>query len=189
MADSGKDKIIAGVLIAVIVIAIGVFAYYNLPKNGKEENGTPILTVSYGNENYTYTLSQLEKIDDFSGRGGYKTSHDSIKGVGDYTGVRMTKLLDEIGVTGDYKIQAVASDNYSVNYTIDEINGNVTIYDATGNETGTGGVTMILAYAENGNYNFDGGPLRIVYVDGQGDITSSKLWEKQVAEIKVIGEE
>lgn len=186
MAESGKDKIIAGVLIAVIIVAAGVFAYYNLPKNENKENGVPILTVSYGNETYTYTLSQLEKIDDFSGKGSYKTSHGFIREAKGYTGVRMTELMDEIGAACNHGIEVIADDGYSVNYTCDEINGNVTVYDSYGNETGNGGVTMILAYSEDGDYNFDDGPLRIAYVNGQGTITSSKLWVKHVVEIKVI---
>jgi len=182
MAKGGKDKIVAGVLIAAIIIAIGVFAYYNLPE---KENESPILTISYGNENYTYTLLQLEKIDAFSGKGGYKTSHGFIRHPENYTGVKMTELLDEIGTAGNHGIEVIAKDGYSVNYTYDEINGNVTVYDSSGNETGTGGVTMVLAYSENGNYNFDDGPLRIAYVSEQGAITSSKLWAKWVVEIKV----
>lgn len=182
MAESGKDKIVAGVLIAVIIIAIGVFAYYNLPEKEKENS---ILTVSYGNENYTYTLSQLKKIDDFSGKGSYKTSYGIIKDMQNYTGVRMTKLLENIGTAGDHEIEVISKDGYSMNYTFDEINGNVTVYDSSGNETGTGGVTMILAYSENGNYDFEDGPVRVAYVNEQGAITSSKLWAKWVVEIKV----
>jgi len=184
MAGNKTDKIIAGIFVAVIIIAVGVFAYYNLHNPSEKEN--VLLTVSYGNDYYNYTLSDLKKIDSFSGNGGYKTSHGSIKGLASYTGVRMTKLLNEISNLPDsYIIQVIAKDNYSVNYTIDEIHGNVTVYDSNGNETGTGGVTMILAYAENGRYDFDDGPLRIAYVDN-GAITSSKLWAKWVVEIKVI---
>ena len=187
MAENKTDKIIIGIFVAVIIIAVGVFAYYNMynPSSPSEKENV-LLTLSYENEYHNYTLSDLKKIDSFSGNGGYKTSHGYVKGPESYTGVRMTKLLNEIGNLPDsYIIQVIAKDNYSVNYTIDEINGNVTVYDSNGNETGRGGVTMILAYAENGKYDFDDGPLRIAYVD-DGSITSSKLWAKWVVEIKVI---
>jgi len=164
MAEKRTDKLIIGIFIAVVLIAIGVFAYYNLYSPSEtSKGGDVLLTISYGNEQYNYTLSDLEKIDEYSGNGGYKTSHGSIRGLASYTGVRMTKLLDEIGNLPDnYKVEVIASDNYSVNYTIDEIEGNVAVYDNSGNETGIGGVTMILAYAENGNYDFNDGPLRII---------------------------
>ncbi len=186
MVKGSMDKIVAGILIAVIVIAIGVFAYYSLSKNEKE---SAILIVSYENEKYSYSISDLKNLDDFSGSGGYITSHGFIRGPENYTGVRITELLGKIDATGDYKLEVIAKDNYSVNYTIDEIEGNVTVYDISRNETVTGGVTMILAYVENGNYNFDDGPLRIAYVNDQGAITSSKLWAKWVVELKIIDDE
>ncbi len=184
------DKIVGGIFVVAILVAVGVFAYYNLYSNhsgnsGKETGGEVLLTVYYGDERYNYTLSDLKKIDEFTGTGGYKTSHGDIKGVKSYTGVRMIKFLDGFNLPGEYEIQVIASDNYSVNYTMDEILGNVTTYDTSGNESGAGGVTMLLAYAEDGEYNFDDGPLRIAYVD-DGKITSSRLWVKQVVEIKII---
>jgi len=79
MAENKTDKIIIGIFVAVIIIAVGVFAYYNMynPSSPSEKENV-LLTLSYGNEYHNYTLSDLKKIDSFSGNGGYFDSNNDL---------------------------------------------------------------------------------------------------------------
>lgn len=58
------------------------------------------------------------------------------------------------------------------------------VYDTGGNKQGIGGVTMILAYEEEGIKNFYGGPLRIAFVDDEEQLTDSALWSKYIIKIE-----
>ena len=70
---------------------------------------------------------------------------------------------------------------------MDNIDGNVDIYDEKGNILPNETAVMILAYKENGEYFSDNetGPLRVAFVDNNY-ITSSSLWSKRVVSIEVI---
>ena len=98
----------------------------------------------------------------------------------------MEILLENIGVSDitSVNVTITASDGYNKTFSYDEIVGNIDIYDTYGNAT-EGNVTMILAYAENGKYDFEDGPLRIAYID-DGLITPSSLWIREVVSIKIL---
>jgi hypothetical protein len=82
-------------------------------------------------------------------------------------------------------VTAIASDGYIMNYTYNETQGKVMVYDSEGKEIGVGGVSMVLATKENGQIGYDGS-LRIVFINQDEPITFSALWAKYVVELKFI---
>jgi hypothetical protein len=112
-----------------------------------------------------------------------------INGPYEYTGVNMTLLLDQFtSLPQNYSIVVKSSDNKTTEYNYSQIHGDVAIYnESSGNISGTGGVTMFLAYKEAGEYITDPtvGPLRIVFVDDEL-VTASTRWTKMVISIEIV---
>ena len=192
------NKIITAVLAVALLLAMAVIIYVYLPRS--QENQTPepsnntILTVTYGDYTRNYTLQDLEVLPSFTGSGGFiKTKIlPSVNTTGPftYTGVNVSYLVDQIpNLPSHHSIRVTSTDNYRMNYTWSQIQGNVSIYNETGNITGSSGMTMLLAYKEQGNLISDTsvGPLRIAFVD-DGGFTPSGLWAKLVRTITVITE-
>ena len=176
-------------IIIIIIATIGCV-------ENNEEKGK-ILTVNFGDYTTDYSLEDLESIDSYIGTGRYiktKLLPDSvvISESVSYTGVRINKILDEIpNLPSSFNISVVSSDDWEVTYTMDDIDGNVDIYDEEGNVLSNESAAMILAYKENGEYyseiDPDGqtGPLRIAFVENDV-ITSSNLWSKMVVSIEIL---
>lgn len=188
-----SNKLLALALAVVIIIAVVVLIYVNLPQQEKVPSSPltseVLFNFIYGEQQTNYTLEDLQTMDTYTGFGGYKTRYPSIKGPYEYTGVNVTTLSGEFNnLPTNYTLRVTASDGWVTNYTIDEIQGDVTIYNASGNKTGVGGVTMLLAFAEAGDYNFSDGPLRIAYVNDDEPYTDSFLWSKYVVTIEIMAE-
>jgi len=189
-----KNKIITVGLVIVICFAIAVLVYINLPEQEKEEQETELkgyVNVIYDEQSYNFTLNDLIKMDLVEGAGSYIKlgwlPEIVIDGPFNYSGVDITTLLGNIEDLPDqYNITVTASDGRESTYSYEEIMGNVDIYNNAGNITGSGGVKMILAYKNDGEYINDPeeGPLRIAFVD-DGSITSSRLWTKLVVSIEI----
>jgi hypothetical protein len=190
------------ILAVVIIIAVGVIIYTNLPEETNNENDDlketpdiPILIVLYDGEEKEYTLQQLTELDTMSGYGGYRTSYPSIKGQGTYTGVLVTSLVEDIaGPINNYSIKVVANEegeieNQTYNYTT--INGNVDIYNASNASEiiDIGGVNMILCYQVDGkplNSSKDSN-IKIAFINpSEEKITPAFLWWKFVESIEII---
>lgn len=114
----------------------------------------PSLTVSIGENKYSYTVSQLEAID------RVEAIRDEIS----YVGVPLVKLLENAGIdTASLSmVQAVASDGFTVEYEseifLDENN--------------------IVAYAQvDGTLAEDELPFRMVIPDGTGKVNLRMLIE------------
>ena len=209
--DNESMKLLTIVLAAVIILATVVIIYVNLP--GKEtdddqtddtEDGTeeleeedeeesePIFSLIYGDTELEYTLEEIENMDLYTGSGAMiKTGwfpEIVISGPNDYTGIEITYLLNQIeNKPENYTINVISSDDRETEYNQSYIQGNVDIYNDTGDIIATSGVTMILAFKENGEYlnKTDAGNLRIAFVDDE-KITSSSLWAKYVTSIEII---
>ncbi|HHH79796.1 MAG TPA: hypothetical protein ENL13_02710 [Thermoplasmatales archaeon] len=126
-------------------------------------------------------------MDSFTGSGRYIKKSGTIVGPNNYTGVRISMLLKDVpNLPENFTIEAIASDGYTVNYTYDEVKGYVAVYNESGNETGIGNLTMIIAYKENGVLlnESTGGPLRIAFVD-EGAISSSRLWIRSLVSLSI----
>ena len=125
-------------------------------------------------------------MDSTSGYGGYKKKSGAVVGPDLYRGVDIFTLLSYFDLPDNFTLCVVGSDGYQLNYTWDEINGRIPIYNETGAEIGSGNVTMIVAYEKNNeSLGEDEGPLRIAFVSEEGYITSSKLWARSVSSLEI----
>jgi len=194
------NKIMAAVLVIALIVALGVFIFVNLPKQttppeGTTQQGTTILTITVNGHQTNYTLAQLESLESFTAKGGYRTNLPAIKGQGNYTGVRIQTFISTLsGVPNNYSIMVFSSDGSNRTFNHSTILGNVDTYDpenaSDARPIGYGGLTMVLAYKYEGEYLNESkdGKLKIVFLDDQGSITSSGLWWKYVVAIQVISE-
>jgi hypothetical protein len=195
MTQNKKSNLIISIaLIIVIIIAIGVLVYINLPqeKNKQVIKQKGYVNIFFGEDEYNYTMQKIQEFDSISGSGSFIKlgwlPEIKIDGPFNYTGIEIPKLLQNIENLPDrYDIKITASDGRISNYTYNETLGIVDIYNETGNTTEYGNVSMVLAYMKDDDYiiDTDEGPLRIAFIDG-GAITSSSLWTKMVVSIEIV---
>ncbi len=203
-----NNKIITAILAIFIIIAAVIILYVNLPEetstndNDNQENQTEdtiYLTVSYGDEETTYTLDELESLDIITGFGGYRTSFPVIKGQGTYTGVPVTTLVElSAGIISNYTLKVFSDEGgtiENITYDYGAVQGNVDIYNSTNASDETpisnGGVTMIVCYQKDGEYldESSDGKLKIAFVNQDEElITASSYWWKYVYLIEIIEE-
>jgi hypothetical protein len=182
------SKYITIVLIIAIIVAVGVYAYTHYVKKEptKSDNNTSpiitpgktLLTITVGSQSYNYTLDNLTALGTVTEQGSYINKLGKVTGPNNYTGVTVSTLLSSIpSLLTNYTFHAIASDG-SRNFTLNEVNGHVMTYNETGGEIGTGNLTMIIAYKENGVFlnETTKGPLRIAFVDTKPSMTNSGLW-------------
>ena len=194
-------KYITIVLVIGIIAAVGVYAYTNFvekePSKSDNNNNTPpivepegtLLTINVGSQSYNYTLSNLTSLGNITEQGGYINKVGKITGPNNYTGITISMLLNTIpSLPTNYTFRAIASDEYARNYTLEEVKGHVALFNDTGAEIGTGNLTMIIAYKENGLLlnETTKGPLRIAFVDTEPSITNSGLWLSSLVKIEII---
>ncbi|MCK4717953.1 MAG: molybdopterin-dependent oxidoreductase [Thermoplasmata archaeon] len=144
----------------------------------------------YGEENDTITYSELITKDSVSGIAyAYKVSYPTlpINGPWNYTGIEMIDLVSMVwNTTVPYTVEVVANDGYSLTLTQDEAEGRITVYDMEKNELGVQQVRTILAFEQDGERWFSGGPLRLTFVNDTGAVTDYGLHSKFVKEIHVM---
>lgn len=214
MADKDKtNKILTIVLAIVICLAAVVIIYVNLPQettdytqdetndgnttdDDETEEPVTLLTVMYNNTKNEYTLEELESFSAVTGTGRQVKSKllpdtiqitpDLNESAWEFVGVAVSTLLEEFeDLPDNYNITVTASDDWTSEYTKDNVAGVVNVYNETG-IIGTSGATMILAYKQDGEYiSDDYGPLRITFV-GSDAITESSLWAKFVVSIEIV---
>ena len=209
MAEKNDNRLITIVLAFIVIVAIFTYVYVNLPQdNNKVKNSENIdtnndnntnvsdreiiLSIIFDSEEKNFTLSELEELEVYSGSGRYiktKVLPDVIiNGPYNFTGVKFTTLLSQMGdLPEKYNITVTASDGWTSTFTMNQINGEIDVYNETGNIIENGAVTMILAYKEDGEYINDEevGPIQIAFVDDEV-ITASNLWSKMVESIEII---
>ena len=162
-----------------------------------EENEIPILTVIFNDYKKEYNMYEIESFESYTSSGQFiktKLLPDSIvisESV-EYTGVKILDIFGDItNLPENYTISVFSSDDWVVNFTKNEIFGNVDVYDEEGYIVTNLTPIMILAYKEDGNYyseidpDSDIGPLRVAFV-GDNIITSSNLWSKMVVKIEIL---
>lgn len=176
-------------------IALAVLFAFTLVLSGctqqQQHQKTPptLLTLRIGSYIYNYTLDNLTAENHLTGQGRSINKAGKITGPDNYTGVTISTLLAPFSfVPQNYTIHAIASDGYSVNYTMSEANGNVTVYNETGANIGTANLSMIIAYQENGAYlnATTKGPLRIAFIGSPTDLTSSSKWLSSLTTIEIV---
>jgi hypothetical protein len=209
MAEKLKKRtttiMVSVVLVFVLIGAIGIYAYTSLVNNESTNSSSTnehsvvppsadntseevVLIIRVGSDTYTYSMDDLLGFDSTSGQGSFINKVGTISGPFTYIGVAVPMLLDQIeGLPDMYTMLGIASDNYSVDYTMDNVTGHVMLYDENGTELGIGTVTMIIAYYEDGvPLDESIGPLRIAFVAEDGAITHSSLWLRSLVELDVI---
>ncbi len=204
MAENNSNKTITIALAVIICIAAIVLLYVNLPQDSTDttddnQNTEPLvlLTLIYNNTENEYTLEELENFTSVTDTGRYVKSKllpdtvlitpDLNESAWSFTGVAVKTLIDEFeNIPDKYNITVTASDDWTSEYTKDQVEGTIDIYNETGNVTSTTGATMILAYTQDGEYiDEEDGPLRIALI-GDDVITSSNLWSKMVVSIEIV---
>jgi hypothetical protein len=181
------NKYVSVALVTVIIATVGICGCTTSHQNEQLEE--TILTISVGPQIYNYSFYDLTELNYISGQGSYINKVGKITGPNTYTGVTVSVLLNTVPfLPTNYTFRAIASDEYARNYSINELNGNVTLFNETGIEIGTGNLTMIIAYEENGVFlnETTKGPLRIAFVDTQPSITNSGLWLSSLVKIEII---
>ena len=193
-SKNNSSKYITILLAVVIIIAVGIYAYTTFVKkeptspDNNQPEGT-LLTLTVGSYSYNYTLNNLTALSSVTEQGGYINKIGKITGPNNYTGVSVSVLLNTISsLPTNYTFHAIANDNYSINYTVDELDGHVTIFNETGGEIGIGNLTMIIAYKENGVFlnETTKGPLRIAFVGSEFSLTDSAMWLGYLVKIEII---
>ena len=197
------NKIIGAVVAIAIILSIVVLIFVNLPKQTEEptpedtndrKTAPAIFNISYDVEQKNFTLSELLQLESYTGRGGYRTQSGFIKGLGNYTGVAISTLVSMFPSLPNLYSLEVFSEDEARFYNYSTIIGNVSIYNPSNasdpNPTGTGAMTMVLAYQYEGDWlnESNDGKLKIVFLDDEGSITESSLWWKKVTSIRLITE-
>ena len=210
-----NQQLIVPIALAVlIIIAVAVVAYVNLSKPENQEQTTDINEDNENNQttavftwiiNETQTetefnLSELEELNTVTGQGRYiktKLLPDSvvIEDSHNYTGVPITSFLNEMNeIPSNYSLLVSASDGWESEYTMDDVNGSVDVYNENGSILENQTATMILAFKEDEQYyneidpENEIGPFRIAFIGDDNPITSSNLWSKMVVSIKIIAQ-
>jgi hypothetical protein len=193
------NKYISVALVVVIIVSVGIYAYTNFIKKEPTTSETnpplssqpekTLLTITVGSQSYNYTLNNLTALGTITGQGRYINKIGKITGPNNYTGVSISVLLNSISTLPEnYTFHVIASDGYSRNYSMDEVNGHILVYNETGGEIGTENLTMIIAYKENGILlnETTKGPLRIAFIGTQPAITNSGMWFGLLTTIELI---
>jgi len=175
------EKILISALVCIVIVNIAFQIYIRFPDDEMEEEN--ILTVFYGDKKWGYTLSELQGIDECSGIGSMMTQF-TIKGPYNFTGVRFNELLHGLDIDkGTMGAWIIAADGYNKTFTSDELQGNISVFDESGNNSSIL-VELLLVYNQDGDVlNSDDGPLRLAYVGQSNCVTLASYWIKQVREI------
>jgi len=197
------NKILSAAVVIAIIVSVAVLVYVNLPKqidSSSEDNTAhkttpPIFTLINDDKQTNYTIADLARLEAYTAKGGYRTQSGFIKGVGNYTGVNITTLVNTFQPAPLlFSLKVCSEDGENLSYNYSTILGNVDIYNPDNasdpNPIRKGSVTMVLAYQYEGksfNESKDG-KLKIVFLDEQGSITAGYLWLYKVTSIRIITE-
>jgi len=138
--------------------------------------------------NSTYSVSEtmLRTLPSITGEGGYKKKAGDIIGPFNFTGVAFSILLEQFAlVPDDYILIARSSDGQTGEYTKAVVEGDVNGYTPLGNPLDSINSTMTLAYEQDGSPISDGGPLMIVFLNEDGNLTDGFRWVKRIVSITI----
>ncbi len=189
-----NTKLIAGIVIIIIIVAsAAVVAQYILPPPQQKSSELPDMTLTLigsAGQQQNLTKQDILALEPYSAKGGMKVHGNTISGVGTYTGVPVTTLLELVGgITNGETVTATASDGYTMTYSYDAVvNGQgFTTYDTSGSEkAATQPLKLTLTYSIDGAaLPIDEGPLRMGILGSEGLITTGNQWEKMVIQLTV----
>jgi hypothetical protein len=146
------------------------------------------LVLNYENTTLSFTLTELKALAPISGQGGYRKSSGAIIGPYNITGVAFSTLLGLLpALPANYTLIAVAGDNWVSEYTKAMVEGSLSGYTLTGVPLDSIQSTMVLAYEMDGSPIPAGdGPLRIAFLNEDGNLTAGSLWWKYVVNITIV---
>jgi hypothetical protein len=130
--------------------------------------------------------ADIAGLPSYRGYGGFKTSYPSVKGLGNYTGVRLDTLCNLVGGLTSTSIVRIMATDYTINLTYAQVNGEFVTYDTSGKEVPHSlPLVPIVAYYFS-DANISEGPLRLAIVGPEGLVTDSAYWVKWVVEIEIF---
>ena len=202
---------IAAILAVIVIGALG-YQLFLAPKPAPPEDQTPpenggttpvedipdepeipefsITIIGLGGEQYVMSADDVANITVVEMDGGLKTSAGSIRAIGNYTAVPLSKVCDLVGgISSENSLRVTAADDYAMIFTWEELEGNFITFDAaTGDETpNEGGLIPALAFMYNGEpLDPNDGPIRLVVLGEEGLITEGHFWIKQVVKIEIL---
>jgi hypothetical protein len=134
-----------------------------------------------------YKLSEIMEMPSISGEGGYRRSTGPISGPYTVTGVSVFSLLEQMAtLPANYTTTAYSSDERITQYTKAIVEGTQSGYTPTGDPLDEIHSTMILAYEMDGSpVAADDGPLRIAFINEDGNLTDGFLWAKLVVNLTI----
>lgn len=198
-----SNKILSAAVAIAIISSLAVLVYVNLPKQTETplQDDTPeraapsIFSFIYDVDQRNFSLADLTALESYTAQGGYRTESGFIRGVGTYTGVTISTLIELLQpIPPLYSIIVRSEDGETLMYNYTTIQGKVTIYNPDNasdpHPIGTAIMTMMLAYQYEGDWldESSDGKLKIAFVDEQGSITKASLWWKKVTSIQIITE-
>ena len=186
---------IVATLIVTGIVALAVF----MPNDG---NGNTITTttdpdtdpnasvvVAIGEASETYNFTELKSLPSMTGQGGHRKSTGTIVGPFTYTGVPMYTLLSSVAdVPAGYTLEVISRDGYTTYFTRAQVEGRFDGYSPTGEPVGIINCTLMLAYYEDSEPLPEGGPLRVVTLNEDGNLTDGHFWAKDVVNVTLIDE-
>ena len=133
-----------------------------------------------------FTLTELKKLPSITGEGGYKRSTGTISGPHTIKGVSMLTMLHHVATLPENYTLIVRSDDGRItNFTKEMVEGTLSGYDPSGNPVEEIHSTMVLAYEIDGSPISEDGPLRIAFINEDGNLTDGPLWAKFVDKLTV----
>jgi hypothetical protein len=191
-------KLIASIVIIITVVSLAsVTAQYMLsqpPQQQQPNSQLPNMTLTLIGSNgqqQNLTKQDLLAIEPYSAKGGIKSHGNAITGVGTYTGVPVTTLIDLVGgITSAETLTATAADGYTMPYSYNQVVnglGFATYNTADGSEkAATQPLKLVVTYYFDGAaLPAEEGPLRMGVLGTEGLLTAGNQWEKMVTQLKV----
>lgn len=138
----------------------------------------------------SFKLREITAMTSISGEGGYRRSTGTISGPYNFTGVSVFELISGVAtLPSNYTLTATAIDGWSSQYTKSVVEGTVNGYTPTGDPLEEIQSTMLIAYEEDGGPIADeDGPLRIVFINEDGNLTDGFRWVRQVVNLTITEE-
>jgi hypothetical protein len=185
----GLALLISTLIITGALLPMSVGAY---PGREAVYSALPPMTLTVVGSSGTQVVlheAEIGSMPSYRAYGGYKNVLGNIRGLGYYTGVRMTALCNLVGGmhSGD-TLRVTASDGYQQDFTYSQVVlGEFVTYDpSTGEQVPhSQPLVPIMAYYYN-DANIPDGPLRSAIVGPEGLATDSIYWVKYAVKMEIL---
>lgn len=129
----------------------------------------------------------LRSLPSITGEGGYKKKSGDIVGPFNFTGVAISVLLQQFStLVENHMILARSGDGTTSEYSKTVVEGAVSGYTPSGTPLDSINSTMILAYEQDGAPITDIGPIQVVFLNDDGNLTDGFRWVKDVVSITLM---